>query len=139
MRYFMVTAKCGHVGKDFYIPIDFPVMADSAKEAAARARQLPRVKHHHKDAILSVTEVSYSDYTDQCNVNRYDPYLQCRNIQDQRKEYEAVYSRVLKETRPDRNLKGSSDKKIYSGKERIRNAKRYAKEQAAAYAMLEAI
>ena len=28
MRYYMVTAKCGHVGRDYYIPIDFPVRAD---------------------------------------------------------------------------------------------------------------
>lgn len=139
MRYYMVTAKCGHVGRDYYIPIDFPVRADSAKEAAAAARSLPRVKHHHKDAILSVVEVSYSDYEDQRLVNRYDPYLGCHCIQDQRIEYDAVYSRIIEEARPERRAKDISEKAIFSGKERIRNARRYAKEQAAAYMMLEAI
>ena len=140
MRYFMVTAKCGHVGKDFYIPIDFPVRADSAKEAAAAARSLPRVKHHHKDAILSVTEVSYADYEDLRYVNSFDPYLHCRCIQDQRMEYDAVYSRIREEVRDERRpARTCSVRPIYSGKERIRNARRYAKEQAAAYGMLEAI
>ena len=139
MRYFMVTAKCGHVGKDFYIPIDFPIRADSAKEAAAAARSLPRVKHHHKDAILSVTEVSYADYEDLRYVNSFDPYLHCRCIQDQRAEYDAVYNRIVEEARPERRAKEISERPIFSGKERIRNARRYAKEQAAAYGMLEAI
>ena len=139
MRYFMVTAKCGHVGKDFYIPIDFPIRADSAKEAAAAARSLPRVKHHHKDAILSVMEVSYADYEDLRYVNSFDPYLHCRCIQDQRAEYDAVYNRIVEEARPERRAKEISERPIFSGKERIRNARRYAKEQAAAYGMLEAI
>ena len=139
MRYFMVTAKCGHVGRDYYIPIDFPVRADSAKEAAAAARSLPRVKHHHKDAILSVMEVSYADYEDLRYVNSFDPYLHCRCIQDQRAEYDAVYNRIVEEARPERRAKEISERPIFSGKERIRNARRYAKEQAAAYGMLEAI
>lgn len=55
MRY-AVTAKCGHTGfgPGFYIPITFIVSAESAKEAAIKARQIPRVKHHHKDAISEV-------------------------------------------------------------------------------------
>ena len=35
MRYYHVTAKCGHVGKDHYIPITFAVKAGSATEAAS--------------------------------------------------------------------------------------------------------
>ncbi len=139
MRYFMVTAKCGHVGRDFYIPIDFPVRADSARGAATAARSLPRVKHHHKDAILSVVEISCIDYDEQCRVNSCDPYLLYHNIQEQRSEYDAVYSRIIEEARPERREKQIPEKAIYSGKERIRNARRYAKEQASAYAMLEAI
>ena len=54
MRYYEVTAKCGHVGKGFYIPITFPVRAKSAAEAASVTRAFPRVKHDHKDAILIV-------------------------------------------------------------------------------------
>jgi hypothetical protein len=58
-KHFIVTAKCGHVRRANFIAIDFPVVASNGKEAAAIARQLPRVKHDHKDAILGVREVSY--------------------------------------------------------------------------------
>ncbi len=76
MRYFTVTAKCGHVGKGCYIPITFAVKASSAAEAASVTRSLPRVKHHHKDAILSVQEVDQDDYEDRYYINSFDPYLQ---------------------------------------------------------------
>ena len=28
-KYYIVKAKCGHVGRDKYIPIDFPIKAKS--------------------------------------------------------------------------------------------------------------
>ena len=62
MNYYIVTAKCGHVGKDYYIPIDFPVRAESKTEAAKIVRSFPRVKHHHKDAILGCREASIKEY-----------------------------------------------------------------------------
>ena len=62
INYFEVIAKCGHVGKRFYIPIKFAVAAESSKEAAKIARSIPRVKHDHKDAILSVKKISYQEY-----------------------------------------------------------------------------
>ena len=140
MRYFMVTAKCGHVGRDYYIPIDFPVRADSAKEAAAAARSLPRVKHHHKDAILSVQEVDYYGYADVCYVNSFDPYLQCSNIQEQRQEFDAIYYRIMEEDkREPRSKRELPEKPVFNGKERIRNVRRFAREQAAVYGMREAI
>ena len=86
MRYFTVTAKCGHVERDCYIPITFAVKANSAEEAASVTRFFPRVKHHHKDAILSVEEVDFSAYQDRCYINSFDPFLQCSNRQEQRQE-----------------------------------------------------
>ena len=140
MRYYMVTAKCGHVGRDYYIPIDFPVRADSAKEAAAAARSLPRVKHHHKDAILSVEEVDFFAYQDRCYINSFDPYFQCSNRQEQLRDFDAIYFRVMEEDRPEpRSKRELSEKPVYNGKERIRNVRRFAREQASAYGMLEAI
>ena len=38
MKYYIVTAKCGHVGRDYYIPIDFPIRAESRTEAAKVAQ-----------------------------------------------------------------------------------------------------
>ena len=140
MRYYTVTAKCGHVGKNRYIPITFPVKAESAAEAASVTRQMPRVKHHHKDAILSVTEVDRFEYLNLSYVNSFDPYLLCTGRREQMAEYDAIYHRIEEEIlethRPEKTL---PEKAVYSGKKRIRNVRRYAKEQASEYAMLEAI
>ena len=48
IKYYNVTAKCGHVGRENYIPISFAVKAQSAKEASKRVRNFPRVKHDHE-------------------------------------------------------------------------------------------
>lgn len=140
MRYFTVTAKCGHVGRNCYIPITFPVRAESAAEAAFFTRQMPRVKHHHKDAILSVTEIDRFEYQDLTYVNSFDPYLSCTSRREQMAEYDAIYNRIEEEILdsrvPERTL---PEKTVFSGKKRIRNVRRYAKEQASDYAMLEAI
>ncbi len=83
-RYFAVETKCGHVGKNMCIYIWFAVKADSGKAAAAKARDYKRVKHHHKDAIREVREISFEEYIQLRLDNTNDPYLQCKNIQQQR-------------------------------------------------------
>ena len=83
MKYYIVRTKCGHVGKTKYIVIDFPVAAENGKEAAKKARRIPRVKHHQKDAIIHVTEVSYDEYVECFKKNDNDAYLKCSNKQEQ--------------------------------------------------------
>ena len=140
MGYYHVTAKCGHVGKGYYIPITFAVKAGSATEAASYTRLIPRVKHDHKDAILQVEEVDIIDYLDLYYYNSFDPYLQCRNKREQMQEYDTIIFRIKEEDKRDYNTgKEMPDKPIYAGKKRIRNVRRYAKEQASMYAMLEAM
>lgn len=82
-KYYKVTCKCGHVGKAHYVPISFALIANSKKEAAEKARSIPRVKHQHKDAILNVEEVDYEAYKCLVKDNNYDPYLKCSNKQEQ--------------------------------------------------------
>ena len=130
MRYYIVTCKCGHVGRNKYIPIDFAVKADSASDAAARARQLPRVKHDHKDAILSVREVDLFDFSESAWINGFDPYLICTSRREQIGAYDGIYHRVLEEEIPDRCRKDTPNKPVYAGKKRIRNVRRFAREQA---------
>ena len=84
MRYFKVTAKCGHVGRGYYIPIDFAIVAKDGKQAASITRDKPRVKHDHKDAILSVTEITFEEFMVLRSQNDADPFLHCKNIQQQR-------------------------------------------------------
>ena len=84
MKYFIVKTKCGHVGKWNCIWIDFAVAAESAAEAAAKVKTYKRVKRNHKNAIARVLEVSFEEFMLQKSNNSIDPYLHCKNIQEQR-------------------------------------------------------
>ena len=84
-NYYKVICKCGHVGRKHYVPIQFAIIAKNGKEAAKRGRYLPRVKHQHKDAILNVIKINYEDYLMLKEINNNDPYLKCKNIQQQNK------------------------------------------------------
>ena len=78
MKYYEVEAKCGHVGRKNYVLKNFPVMAENGRKAAEKTRGRPRVKHHHKDAIRKVTEIDETRYLELMNINRADPYFQCK-------------------------------------------------------------
>lgn len=109
-KFYAVITKCGHVGKDKYREVIFPINADSGKEAAEIARWIPRVKHHKKDAIIDVTEIDYIEYKALLEKNLNDPYLQCRNVQEQNKYCVDLYLEI-KEMRPDR-LEDDRNKRI---------------------------
>ncbi len=84
IHYYAVLTKCGHVGKDKCIKIWFAVKAENSKVAALKARKYKRVKHNHKDAIIQVREITFEEYKCFRFENDNDPYLQCKNIQQQR-------------------------------------------------------
>lgn len=84
MSYFEVTAKCGHVGKGYYIPIRFAILAKNGEHAADITRKKARVKHDRPDAILEVKEITCEEYMQLRAQNKADPYLNCKNIQQQR-------------------------------------------------------
>lgn len=83
-NYYEVIAKCGHVGKKNYIPIKFPVFCENGKMAARIVRNYPRVKHNHKDAILSVKKIDLETYLQLNEINNNDPYLKCKSKYEQR-------------------------------------------------------
>lgn len=95
-KLYKVKAKCGHVGRYNYIIKEFPIIAESMKEAASICRNKPRVKHHHKDAIISVDEITAHSYTELHNRNQQDPYFNASNIQEQRLTYD-YYSQVQRD------------------------------------------
>ncbi|MCR4660994.1 MAG: hypothetical protein K5765_03205 [Clostridia bacterium] len=84
INYFEVIAKCGHVGRGYYVPIEFAVIAEDGKEAAKMVREFPRVKHDHKDAILNVYKIDYERYLEIVEMNNNDPYLKCRSKKEQK-------------------------------------------------------
>ena len=96
--YFKVEAKVGHVSKNKFMIQSYYITATSAKEAALTARfDCPRVKHHHKDAIISVTKITYEDYIRGNIEFRNDPYNQCKNIQEQRQYCPDLYQKLYDE------------------------------------------
>jgi hypothetical protein len=95
-KYFAVHCKCGHAGKGKYVEIIFAVKAENGKEAAEKARNIPRVKHNKKDAIIDCCEISFAEFKQLVEKNKKDPYLQCKNKQEQRL-IEDFYSRIKSE------------------------------------------
>ena len=83
-KYYKVLAKCGHVGRNNYTLKEFAVIANSAKESAAFVRNAPRVKHHHKDAIRSVEEISHEEYLELRRSNSKDPFFLSHSRQEER-------------------------------------------------------
>jgi len=129
MSMFEVCAKCGHVGRNNYVEKIFAVRAKDAREAARIARAIPRVKHHHKDAIRYVVEVSEERFLEIWEMNANDPYLHCGSIQEQRRTCGemAVISELGSYSR-DRNESDNGDgfgKRLYDGKKAIRNPRKY--------------
>ena len=82
-KYFSVETKCGHVGKLNCVWIKFAICAESAKEAAAKARQIARVKHHHKNTIKEVVEITVDEFCKLKAINDTDPYLHAKNHREQ--------------------------------------------------------
>lgn len=85
LKYYKVVAKCGHVGKNKYIPVVFAVRAICGEDAAKIVRCFPRVKHHKKDAILSCLEIDKYEYEIIKENNKNDEYLKCHSRQEQNK------------------------------------------------------
>ncbi len=111
MKYFIVTTKCGHVGKWNCIWIDFAVAAENAAEAAQKAKTYKRVKRHHKDVIALVVEITSDEYMKRRSDNDNDPYLHCKNIQQQRL-IEDINQRMQPDTwNIERNFKKQPKKK----------------------------
>ena len=77
--FFEVQAKCGHVGMNKYVLKNFYIKTDSAKKAAYIIRNVPRVKHDHKDAIRNVREITYEEYVEGSKRMEADDYFRIHN------------------------------------------------------------
>ena len=122
MEMYEVCAKCGHVGRKYYIDKVFAVKAESAKEAAAIARQIPRVKHDHKDAIRYVKKIDEVRFFEIIRENEADPYLHCKNRQEQDLTCELELQIEKEEVY---NIKEFKVRPTYYKKQLIRNPRRY--------------
>ena len=124
MKYFLVTCKCGHMRLGKYVKKSFPIYAHNAKEAAKIARTKGRVKHHQKDAIISVVEITYEEYLNQCKIYEADEYFKCSSVQEQRKKCPEVYDQViLEEDLP--SYKRSREKRRLVEQSRLKEINKY--------------
>lgn len=124
MSFYEVKAKCGHVGRNNYIIKSFAVTAESAKDAASIVRNMPRVKHHHKDAIRQVIKITASRFHEINKLNSEDPYFLCSCIQEQ-KLYDI--GEVFEEEGSAFGYREREEikKPIYIGKKLLRKPKKY--------------
>jgi hypothetical protein len=72
--FFAVRCKCGHVGRRKYIEMTFPIKAGSKKEAAEIGRWRGGVKHHHKEAVEEVVEITIDTFRELHAKLDTDPY-----------------------------------------------------------------
>lgn len=125
MNMYEVCAKCGHVGRNYYVEKIFAVEAETKKAAAAIVRNMPRVKHHHSDAIRYVEEIDKYRFCEIINMNKADPYFSCHNIQEQRRTCTLT---LLEESDYDedrRRTREGGQRPAFHGKVKIRNPKKY--------------
>lgn len=123
MLMYEVSAKCGHVGRNNYVNKTFAVKANNGKQAAEMVRWFPRVKHHHKDAIRYVNEITIERFHEIMEHNQQDCYFTCKNVQEQRAYIE---TNICSEKSVNYCKKVEvTNKCYYSGKTRIRNLKKY--------------
>lgn len=73
--YYKVLVKCGHVGRNKYILKWLYIKAIDGKEAAKIARNIPRVKHNHKDVIRELKKIPFDEYVIGLKMNLQDKYF----------------------------------------------------------------
>lgn len=125
LEMFEAVCKCGHVGTDQYFEGHFAIKAATRKEAAEKARWIPRVKHHHKDAVLNVIKIDQERFNEIRAKNDREGYLRCTCIQDQRMI--DISDRLIDETKKEdyKNRKEESNKPVFCKKKKIRFPKKY--------------
>lgn len=82
-KHYLVCAKFGHVGREYYIHKEVPVIANNKKEAAKLVKNMPRVKKNIKNTILNVVEISDEEYMKALKKYKKDKYFKCHTIQQQ--------------------------------------------------------
>ena len=111
MKHYKVEARCGHVGKNNYIIKNFYIRAENGKEAAYKTRKMPRVKHHHKYAIVNVAEISYDEYLNGLNEVSNDTYFLAHNSSEQRAICDFLDGEIIKENRDECFIKPTHAKR----------------------------
>lgn len=128
-KFYEVKAKCGHVGRNQYYEGAFYERASGAREAAGIVRSRSRVKHDHKDAILSVKEISRDEYIAGVLEKQEQMYFKCCSKREQIAHWDEIKEYVRPETNNlnNRISKQELNKIVYIGKDKLRNPLKYIK------------
>jgi hypothetical protein len=127
IKYFEVTAKCGHVGKTYFYKGIFFVKAQDGKIAARLIRKAPRVKHNHKNAILNVCEINYTEYREGCKRMSENPYFNCHNSIEQRCINELIENDIYIDECNVKSLKNDNSGHMSKIKATIKAERKYKK------------
>ncbi len=113
MKYFLVTCKHGHVGRDKYIPIDIPITAETVNDAIQIARNKGGVKRDHPDWCLAKpVEIDKEAYLKAKEQYINDPYFNNKT----RQNLEFFKDRLVKEPNYTYQDKLKTNTKIYTKK-----------------------
>lgn len=112
MKYYSVKTKCGHVRKSQFTIQMFYIKAENKKEAAKKARNKPRVKHHRKDAIIEVKEISMTEYFAGLKGMLGNPYFQVHSSSEQRRLCPEGTLEIFKEEAPKKYKKKRNGQRI---------------------------
>jgi hypothetical protein len=110
MKFFEVTAKCGHVGRGQFYTGLFYVRAEDGSAVAAIVRMMPRVKHDHKNAILAVIKVDYTAFRTGQLLHRANPYFNCHSVQEQRLRLAEIADGIQEETHSEYERRRQDDR-----------------------------
>lgn len=114
MKYYKVTAKCGHVGNGMFCVKNFYVKAKNKKEARSIVRKRPRVKKSMNNPIVDIHRISFDEYCDGLAEWINDPYFRYRTAEGLQKAKSNGY-KLQKIKMPGR----------FDGKTFIRRPKKY--------------
>lgn len=81
-KYFVGRLMGGHVGRNYYTPIIAVTIAETRKQAAVNFRNMPRVKHHQKYAVLDIRKVNREEYYRTLESLKNHPDYTSKNIQE---------------------------------------------------------
>ncbi len=105
MNCYGVLAKYGHVVRNKYLLKWFYVKASSKREAAFKVRQMPRVKHGHKDAIRAVDLIDLRTYIEGKIAVAGDLYFSVHSSTEQRRLNVINADELIDEVKPIRRKK----------------------------------
>lgn len=83
-KYYSIIAKCGHVGANKYIDINFPIIASSEEDAIKIISVMPRVKKGLANFITRFSEITYEQYLEMEEAFKNNNYLKCTSDREQK-------------------------------------------------------